>query len=59
MRQCLSLDNRGVGASVPAGKEVTVPQMARDTLALMDHVGWQTAHILGHSLGGLISIKSR
>jgi pimeloyl-ACP methyl ester carboxylesterase len=55
--QCLTFDNRGVGASVPAGREVTVPQMARDTPALMDHVGWQTAHLIGHSLGGLISME--
>src|SRR5690242_4523426 len=34
---CLSFDNRGLGASQPAGKELTVRQMARDALALMTH----------------------
>lgn len=54
---CLTLDNRGIGASVPAGAPITVPRMARDTLALMNHVGWDSAHIVGHSLGGLISLE--
>jgi len=54
---CLTYDNRGVGASVPAGKRVSVPQMAKDGLALMTHVGWTNAHVIGHSLGGLASLE--
>ena len=54
---CLSFDNRGIGASLPAANEITVPQMARDSLALMDHAGFTSAHIIGHSLGGLISLE--
>jgi pimeloyl-ACP methyl ester carboxylesterase len=52
----LSFDNRGVGRSQPAAAKLSVPQMTRDTLALMDHVGWESAHIMGHSLGGLIAL---
>lgn len=52
----LSFDNRGVGRSQPAAMKLTVPQMTRDTLALLDHVGWESAHIMGHSLGGLIAL---
>ncbi len=54
---CLTFDNRGIGASQPVGKKLTVHQMAADALALMDHLGWQSAHIVGHSLGGLISLE--
>jgi pimeloyl-ACP methyl ester carboxylesterase len=54
---CLTFDNRGIGASQPAARELTVQQMARDALALMDHLGWSSAHIVGHSLGGLISLE--
>lgn len=52
---CLVFDNRGIGASQPVGMPLSVDQMAADTLALMDHVGWASAHIVGHSLGGLIA----
>jgi pimeloyl-ACP methyl ester carboxylesterase len=56
---CMSFDNRGIGASQPAGASpLTVEQMATDTLALMDHAGWNSAHIVGHSLGGLISLQA-
>jgi pimeloyl-ACP methyl ester carboxylesterase len=54
---CLTFDNRGVGQSQPAGMPLSVPLMAADALALMDHVGWPSAHIVGHSLGGLISLE--
>src|ERR1700712_2619566 len=54
---CLTFDNRGIGASQPVGKKLTVKQMARDALALMDHVRWSSAHVVGHSLGGLISLE--
>lgn len=55
---CLTFDNRGIGASQPAGVPLSVEQFAIDTLALMDHVGWDSAHIVGHSLGGLIALES-
>jgi pimeloyl-ACP methyl ester carboxylesterase len=55
--ECLSFDNRGIGASQPAAREVSVPQMARDTLALMQHAGWTSAHVVGHSLGGLTALE--
>jgi pimeloyl-ACP methyl ester carboxylesterase len=54
--RCLSFDNRGIGGSVPAGGPITVEQMADDTRALMDAQGWADAHVVGHSLGGLVAI---
>ena len=52
--RCLRFDNRGLGASQPAGAAISVEQMAEDALALMDAQGWDSAHLVGHSLGGLV-----
>ncbi len=55
--QCLSFDNRGIGASQPAGKPLSTQQMATDVLALMDRLGWESAHLVGHSFGGLVALE--
>lgn len=54
---CLSFDNRGMGRSQPVGVELTVDQMAEDVRAILDAENWPSAHIIGHSLGGLIATK--
>jgi pimeloyl-ACP methyl ester carboxylesterase len=53
---CLTFDNRGMGESQPAGGPVTVEQMAEDAVALLDAEGWDSAHVIGHSLGGLVAL---
>ncbi len=50
----ISFDNRGYGRSGPA-KEITVAAMSADSLALLDALGFDEAHIVGHSLGGVIA----
>lgn len=52
---CLWFDNRGMCKSQPVGERLTVELMTDDVLALMDRQGWESAHIIGHSLGGLIA----
>ncbi|RKH74765.1 alpha/beta fold hydrolase [Corallococcus aberystwythensis] len=54
--RCLCLDNRGFGASQPPGDALTVELMAEDVLTLMDAQGWKSAHVMGHSLGGLVAL---
>ncbi|KAL5716965.1 hypothetical protein ACHQM5_010064 [Ranunculus cassubicifolius] len=57
--QLCSFDNRGMGrSSVPTTKsDYTTTLMARDAIALMDHLGWRKAHVIGHSMGAMISCK--
>jgi pimeloyl-ACP methyl ester carboxylesterase len=53
---CVSMDNRGFGASQPPGEKLTVELMAEDVLAVMDAHGTESAHLVGHSLGGLVAL---
>ena len=51
----VTFDNRGIGRSVPCSGPITVETMADDAIAVLDHMGWSTAHIAGHSLGGVVA----
>ncbi len=54
---CLTFDNRGMGRSQPRGDaKVSVEAMAEDTLRIMDAQGWASAHLVGHSLGGVVAL---
>lgn len=53
----IRLDSRGRGGSDWTGADsYTVPQEARDALALLDHLGVGRAAIIGSSRGGLIAM---
>lgn len=51
----LLVDNRGVGESDHPAGPYDLNQMAEDVLAAMDHAGWDSAHVMGASMGGVIS----
>lgn len=51
----LAFDNRDIGASDRATGPYTPADMARDALAVLDAAGIGRAHVLGHSLGGVIA----
>jgi pimeloyl-ACP methyl ester carboxylesterase len=50
----ISFDNRGIGRSTLNG-ELTIDGMAADALAIMDAVGIDRFHVVGHSMGGVIA----
>lgn len=55
--RCITFDNRGMGRSQPLGAPVTIARLAEDALAVLDAAGCPSAHIVGHSLGGLIALQ--
>ena len=48
-------DNRGIGKSAPCSGVISIESMVEDAAALMDAVGWGSAHVVGHSMGGVIA----
>ena len=55
---CLVFDNRGMGESDKPLLRYTTSEMAKDTIELLDHVGWtdeRSIHVVGISMGGMIA----
>lgn len=52
-REVICMDLRGFGDSDWSGqKDYSVPAMAQDIVNVLDHVEWQRAVLVGHSMGG-------
>jgi len=51
----ISFDNRGAGRSDKPIVPFTLEQMAEDAIAVLDAAGIETAHVVGASMGGVIS----
>ena len=54
--QLIVMDPRGIGRTTHAGGFYTVEQFAYDIVALLDALGVESAHVLGHSMGGRIAL---
>lgn len=53
---CVYFDKRGIGMSDRFDEAPTPEQRNADILAVMDEVGWDKAHIVGQSEGGVMGI---
>lgn len=52
----IAFDNRGIGGStLVAGAPLTIEAMRDDALAILDAERIERAHVVGHSMGGLIA----
>jgi len=54
--QAIVFDQRGIGQSSRGTADVTIEQLARDCVRLLDGFGVARAHVVGHSTGGCIAM---
>jgi pimeloyl-ACP methyl ester carboxylesterase len=53
--ECIVFDNRGMGLSGAARMPFTTADLAGDTVALLDALEIESAHLVGISMGGMIA----
>src|SRR3954468_18220299 len=51
----VTYDHRGIGRSAPVSAPFTIAELADDAAQILDAVGWETAHVMGISMGGMVA----
>lgn len=55
--QCITWHRRGYAGSRPGPGADSVVEAAADARALLDHLGIERVHVVGHSYGGCVSLQ--
>ena len=55
--QVIAYHRRGYGQSSPLSASLSIAEQSADALALLDALGIERAHVLGHSYGGAIALQ--
>ncbi len=51
----VAYDQRGIGDSTDVPGPFTIAELAQDAVAVLDAVGWDSAHVFGISMGGMVA----
>jgi pimeloyl-ACP methyl ester carboxylesterase len=55
--QVIGVEMQGHGRTADISREITPAGLASDVVGLLDHLGIDRAHVLGHSLGGAVTLE--
>jgi pimeloyl-ACP methyl ester carboxylesterase len=51
----VAYDHRGIGRSDPEAEAFSIVDLAEDAVGVLDALGWDDAHVLGISMGGMVA----
>ncbi|HEX6499731.1 MAG TPA: alpha/beta fold hydrolase [Micromonosporaceae bacterium] len=55
--QVIAVEMQGHGRTADIPREITPAALAQDIVALLDHLGIDRAHVLGHSMGAAVALE--